>query len=145
VTVDWSEANAGRWVVRAQTPTYALRRVFQLDPAPPMLPRKVLVNDTITSTAAAVIGVHVRHLAEVVSGDVDNVQVPGRFASLALACEGGAAVHNDCKPLVCSPGVSCDLCGTEQNAGLSCGALATLPHSERRTSGSIPRPGRRWV
>ena len=70
VQIDRSEASQGRWVVDAAirveprahaaasnddrsnddrgsvSVPYSLRRVYQLHPAPPALPRKVLVNDT---------------------------------------------------------------------------------------------------
>jgi hypothetical protein len=78
----------GRWVVRATAVNFSLTRVFQLDPWPS--PRRVLINDTITSLASAPVGVSVRHVA-----------------SLDPAAMVGTAVV---------PGVlEADFCGTEDN------------------------------
>ena len=79
VAVDRSGAAGGTWVVHASAQTFTLRRKLQLVPPPPQLPHKLLVNDTITSTAPTVIGMHVRHYAALTSGDVASAAVPGRI------------------------------------------------------------------
>ena len=86
--VDRSRAAEGRWVVVASARNYTLRRVIQLDP--PLVPgsqlrgsgstvtaRRILVNDTIASTASAPIGMIVRHRAGVLEGSVGSAVVPG--------------------------------------------------------------------
>jgi hypothetical protein len=110
VTVDRSGERTGTWVVQALAPSFTVRRVLQLHPAPPALPRRILVNDTIISTASDVIGVHVRHHAQLVSGTVDDVQVPGRF----------------------EPG----MCGTEQNAGIFGGNV--VDYDSHATAFGVP-------
>eukprot|EP01051_Picozoa_sp_SAG22_P016976 SAG22_NODE_2516_length_2488_cov_1.879029_2_plen_334_part_00 len=91
VTVDRSAAAVGTFVVRAAARTFTLRRTLQLVPPPPQLPHKLLVNDTITSTAPSTIGMHIRHHAALASGKVDSAAVPGR--------------------------IDAGTCGTEENAG----------------------------
>ena len=79
VRVDRTRAEGGVWVVHASSAHFTLTRRYALDPPPPSLPLRVLVNDTLASSAAEIIGVHVRHDAQLTAGTVDNVQVPGRF------------------------------------------------------------------
>lgn len=76
-------------MVVAAARNYTLRRVIQLDPAlvPASAPerddlmvvaaRRILVNDTIVSTASAPIGMIVRHRAALQVGSVGSAVVPG--------------------------------------------------------------------
>ena len=79
VSVDRSGAAAGTWVVTASARTFTLRRTLQIVPPPPQLPQKLLINDSITSTASSVIGMSIRHYAALASGgEVGLAAVPGR-------------------------------------------------------------------
>ena len=75
----------GRWVVISTARNYSLTRVYQLDPWP--LPRRVLVNDTIRSLAAAPIGVFVKHRAYLDQGTVDRAVVPGLLSATYCGTE----------------------------------------------------------
>eukprot|EP01050_Picozoa_sp_SAG11_P004586 SAG11_NODE_296_length_11092_cov_24.402620_11_plen_258_part_00 len=93
VKVDRSAAALGTWVVTAKTTLFALRRVFQLIPAPPLLPRKVLVNDSLTSLTTKLIGTHVRHHARLVAGgEPAGAAVPGRFLPNTCGTENNAGI-----------------------------------------------------
>ena len=94
VKVDRSAAaSKGTWVVTAKTGLFALRRVFQLVPAPPLLPRKVLVNDSLTSLTAQLIGTHVRHHARLIEGgEPAGAAVPGRFLPNSCGTENNAGI-----------------------------------------------------
>jgi hypothetical protein len=93
VSVDRAQAGAGRWVITASTQLFELRRTFQLEPAPPSLPRKVLVNDSLTSLATQLIGTHVRHHARLISGGAPAAAaVPGRFAPNSCGTENNQGI-----------------------------------------------------
>jgi hypothetical protein len=110
-TVDRSGAAEGRWVVKAVARKFTLTRVIQLDPPISGDPygsvrakmrtdklvraHRLLVNDTLTNTAAAIIGMSLKHQAFLQSGTVEHVVVPG----------------------ILNPG----MCGTEDNPGNFCG------------------------
>ena len=79
VRVDRAHADEGRWTVSASSGDYTLSRRYALDPAPPVAALRVLIDDTLTSTAAELIGISVKHDVRLARGTVDNVQVPGRF------------------------------------------------------------------
>jgi hypothetical protein len=94
VTVDRSQAAQGRWVVATSIAgLFTVRRVFQLYPAPPLLPRKVLVNDSIMSLSPAMLGTHVRHHARLMSGGTAaGAAVPGRYFPTSCGTENNAGL-----------------------------------------------------
>jgi hypothetical protein len=100
VTVDRSRAAEGVWLVRGEHQNFTVQRAYVLDPPPPQRPRRVLVNDTLsthTATAAElgssnrwsatpthedVIGISVRHRATVAAtaAEVESAVVPGEWS-----------------------------------------------------------------
>lgn len=96
VDVDRSRAASGVWTVTAQAKTYRVRRTYTLDPDQ-MNPRRVLVNDTISTrsdglSAAVplltdtpgptnVIGISIKHTATVANSaaDVEAALTPGTY------------------------------------------------------------------
>ena len=93
VTVDRSKAAGGMWTVEGRRASFSVVRTYTLDPLPPAEPRRVLVNDTISTppsedwqaneppSASSVLGISVRHTATVAaSADaVDTAIVPGAY------------------------------------------------------------------
>ena len=145
--VDRSAAAAGRWVVDARinpepgsSAPFSLRRVYQLEPAPPALPRKVLINDTLTSHAAATIGLHVRHHATLAAGArVDSAAVPGRFDPGTCGTEANTGIFGD--PFHPSNFGRPDIfMNTSSGAGLGLVALDDVfrVHGEAWNSGRTP-------
>jgi hypothetical protein len=95
VAVDRSGAGRGEWVVRAvpavvgAAANFTVKRRYHLDPAPPARPIRVLINDSLTSLADEIIGVHVQHHARLTAGGtVESVQVPGRFEAGMCGTDG---------------------------------------------------------
>lgn len=122
VQVDRSAELDGRWVVHAEIqqdagtrPSFLLIRVVQLEPAPPALPLKILINDSLTSLAPVTIGLHVRHHAKLLGGSVSDVVVPGRY----------------------EPGV----CGTENNQGIFGTPYHPVSVTHQRTHFLLPLNG----
>ena len=95
VTVDRSRAARGQWTVTGVGSAYRVVRLYSLDPPPPVKPRRLLVNDTISTpahlaapaasacgarpSAADVLGLAVRHqatVAETAAGEHDRLQAP---------------------------------------------------------------------
>jgi hypothetical protein len=119
--VDASDSAQGRWVVTAKATNFTLSRVIQIDfPPPPnkartdgqVNARRLLINDTITNTASATIGMVITHNAALVQGGtVDSVTVPGLLSP-----------HS---------------CGTDQNTGNFCGPGA-CDRDVHRTNGASP-------
>lgn len=117
--VDASDSAQGRWVVTAKATNFTLSRVIQIDPPPPkartdveVSARRLLINDTITSTASATIGMVIRHSAALVNGGtVDSVTVPGLLSP-----------HS---------------CGTDENTGNFCGP-GVCDRDVHRTNGASP-------
>ena len=74
-SIDTSGSAQGRWVVTAKAVNFTLSRVIQIDPPPPkartdkhVSARRLLINDTVTNTAPATIGMAIRHSAALVKG-----------------------------------------------------------------------------
>jgi hypothetical protein len=121
-TVDASSSAQGRWVVTAKAFNFTLSRVIQVDPPPTSAARandtqfsarRLLINDTITNTAPATIGMAIRHSAALVEGGtVDGVTVPG----------------------VLSP----SSCGTDQNPSNFCPAVGSCDRDAHRMNGASP-------
>ena len=134
VTVNHSQAARGRWTVvgtlgPVTTGAFQVERLYLLDPAPPRRPRRLLVNDTITTpsyttqlgaAAAArsqqlkgVVGIAVRHRATVAAAatDVETAVIPG-------ACAG-------------------QQCGTEPNEMETCG-VGCFDSAVKRTNYGRP-------
>lgn len=80
-------------MVKGQTDRFTVSRKLVLDPPPPQIPRRILINDTFSTpstsknlarsssypNASDIIGIYVRHRATVAStpDDVDSAIVPG--------------------------------------------------------------------
>jgi hypothetical protein len=127
VTVDSSQASKGVWTVTgtgSHAAAFRVVRTYSLDPRPPALPRRVLVNDTLTAMTAAaaaaageghdqghaaaaaatsappsvadVIGVHVKHTATVAptEAEVDQAVVPGTYGNWQCGTDGNPG--DDC-------------------------------------------------
>ena len=86
VEVDRSRASSGLWTVHATAQNYSVARTYQLDP--PTAPRRLLVNDSITTTTnemsalrSAAVGIAVSHRATVAAtpAEVETAIVPGAF------------------------------------------------------------------
>ena len=120
VTVDSSRATEGVWTVVGVGRSYKVIRTLALDPRPPALPRRVLVNDTLSTTpggisshsasgtppgAGDVTGVHVKHTATVAAteGDVDTAVVPGTYGNWYCGTQGNPG--DDCSSPCLDPNV----------------------------------------
>lgn len=118
-TVDASGSAQGRWVVKARAVNFTLSRVIQIDPPPTdvrtdkqVSARRLLINDTITNTVSATIGMVVNHNAALVKGGkVDSVTVPGLLSPAS--------------------------CGTDQNTGNFCGP-GKCDRDPHRMNGASP-------
>ena len=107
VQVDRSKAADGRWTVVGVGKTYTVGRLYVLDPVPPAKPRRLLINDTITTTgsrganrdtshsagpvsAEHIVGIAVRHQATVAAAisDVDTAVIPGAYGGWQCSTHG---------------------------------------------------------
>jgi hypothetical protein len=132
VAVNYSQAASGRWTVvgtlSCVEAAYKVQRLYVLDPAPPLRPRRLLINDTIgtpflsdtrkqhaipAGPAAGVLGIAVHHRATVASSaaDVETAVIPG-------ACSG-------------------QQCGTEPNQDETCG-VGCFDSTVKRTNYGRP-------
>ena len=129
VTVDRSRAALGQWTVTGVGTAYRVSRLLWLDPPPPAKPRRLLVNDTITTpahpaapaaracgsrpTAKDVLGLAVRHQATVAASaaDVDTAVIPGAYGNWQ--------------------------CSTHENPGDTCG-VGCFDRAVKRTNNGRP-------
>ena len=103
VTVDRSHAAEGMWLVQGKRKEFTVQRAYILDPPPPQKPRRVLVNDTLSTPIATgpglqwtatptyedIIGISVRHRATVAvtAAEVESAVVPGEcHHPFVIAC-----------------------------------------------------------
>jgi hypothetical protein len=96
VQVDRSREASGVWTVRASAKTYRVSRTYTLDPDP-QNPRRVLVNDTISTPSGLgaeplstglpgptdVVGISIKHTATVAdtAADVEAALTPGTYGA----------------------------------------------------------------
>jgi hypothetical protein len=95
VDIDRSRAASGIWTVTASAKTYRVRRTYTLDPNP-LNPRRVLVNDTISTPVGGlgaaplstglpgptdVLGISIKHTATVAdtAAEVEAALTPGTY------------------------------------------------------------------